>query len=736
MKDLMKSKLYSDEFICSMLDNEKILYAAAGELMNVIINEGRRYEDTFLSAYKAFKAVVLGYIKEWKYDESIIDIDTIRKTALELIIHRLPVRDKKEAAYHHKISDDEYGSWDAYASISEKMDVGEIYAAYIVFAYAENTLTDSNEVTSFEAEKETDKRVYLNTLKRMALDAAPFTGSRFDFYNAQIQRQNSKYLDDGIEMATEGDVVARFYTACHSRDTRMALKLLGSLRQISTDQTKYLESYVDYCDEEYEDALHYISNIERSSEYYYKGFFLRLECLAMMGNKRLFIEQLSEAASSIFSYDYVRYCAQLLIRNSNEDTSDIYRYVTARKNKFDNDEDVYYRNKVRRAGYQALIDGVVILREYGWDSVFDGDLPLRKEDAKQLKKLNQVAEFLFPGQKFFSKGTYGLAVKEIGAYVSQMIRDKYIGGEDSGGPNIKSVTIDDQIFAFDCLYEMGFYRAFCLQVGWHLDWFAEYSKVPSLSEAKKVLQKAYVESCALGIKNERLEAIAKEWEESYSETVVTSRMRNILPESAWRAYEEAEWQYQKSKEEPYGWKDAGMISLAYFRIIEMVLNKWFIDPLSDEIGPKIKSVYEEHKKDLSIKNARRAALDYKFKWKSIVNTIYAKSQDPDADNMMLGSIELLFKHISRACDSNEPVASVIQDHFRRNLTETAFEEAIIDRGIANIVKKSVRNKYRNPPAHCKYLPYETACECRDYTNEKLEELFDWTHNDSYMDSLI
>jgi hypothetical protein len=82
------------------------------------------------------------------------------------------------------------------------------------------------------------------------------------------------------------------------------------------------------------------------------------------------------------------------------------------------------------------------------------------------------------------------------------------------------------------------------------------------------------------------------------------------------------------------------------------------------------------------------------------------------------------------------VASVIQDHFRRNLTETAFEEAIIDRGIANIVKKSVRNKYRNPPAHCKYLPYETACECRDYTNEKLEELFDWTHNDSYMDSLI
>lgn len=30
-----------------------------------------------------------------------------------------------------------------------------------------------------------------------------------------------------------------------------------------------------------------------------------------------------------------------------------------------------------------------------------------------------------------------------------------------------------------------------------------------------------------------------------------------------------------------------------------------------------------------------------------------------------------------------------------------------------------REKYRNPPAHTKYLPYETACECREYVIENL-----------------
>ena len=38
---------------------------------------------------------------------------------------------------------------------------------------------------------------------------------------------------------------------------------------------------------------------------------------------------------------------------------------------------------------------------------------------------------------------------------------------------------------------------------------------------------------------------------------------------------------------------------------------------------------------------------------------------------------------------------------------------------STLLLKGNREKYRNPPAHTKYLPYETACECREYVIENL-----------------
>ena len=49
-------------------------------------------------------------------------------------------------------------------------------------------------------------------------------------------------------------------------------------------------------------------------------------------------------------------------------------------------------------------------------------------------------------------------------------------------------------------------------------------------------------------------------------------------------------------------------------------------------------------------------------------------------------------------------------------------EAIQDGTIEKAISEKLREEYRNPPAHARYLPFSKACECRDHVNETLLKL--------------
>ena len=730
----MEEKKYTRELVSSLIEDEKVLEHAFQELITVYYLNEKRSDDSFLTAYTGFKEQIIKHIQDTKNRKGQLLLSNLREAGLNFIINNLPHKDKVEKPLHQMKYASNEGVLDAYSFISDRKDIGEIYAIYSIFALAEQSQKKDIKIASTPLEEAVDKDVYARSLREMIMDIAPFSGPKLELFKAQTLE--TKYLDDDINAVTEGDVVARFYTACGMRNSRMALKLLGDIRRISPEEAQYLEAFIDYYDEQYEDALHYIKRIEVGSTYYDKALLLELECLSMMGDEKAFLELIDDKEKApVFTFDYIRYCSQLLIMNSEKLENSIFEIVDNNKKKYQQTCDRYYRDKTRRRGFQALVDGVVVLREYGWKTTLDEKLPLKEEDIIQLDKFNDVAQFLLPGSVFFYTGnnkeaiTYGSDIITIAANISIMVRDKYVGSSNSKGPSIDNPRFEDQLFAFECMYEMGLYRAFYTQVNYNLDWLKSLITVP---EVKSLLQKAYVEALALGIDNEDFNAIASELQDDNKEIITNSRMRNILPYFAWRAYEAAEWGYKKSKEEPYGWKDAGMISLSYFRIIEMIINEWFINPLAKEMGEKIERTFESHKKDVDDK----AANNYSRKWGTIVKNLRDKNCNDDADNLMLGPIEHFFKAIGRNYKEKEPVAMLIKGFYKDYLAKEAYEAAINKHGVEQIIKKSIRDKFRNPPAHCKYLPYETACECREYVNDSIETLFLWTHDESYRESVI
>ena len=201
--------------------------------------------------------------------------------------------------------------------------------------------------------------------------------------------------------------------------------------------------------------------------------------------------------------------------------------------------------------------------------------------------------------------------------------------------------------------------------------------------------------------------------DSFVAELKSKQVYESLSEKAKLAFVSAEWQFAKSQKENYGWKDAGLISLAYFRIIEVELNTRIVIPLFDSIGiEQMESIYCEYK---SFLNSPREVEKYTNKWNSIISSY------KDRHSLELGSLERLFGYISYRSKRKDTLSNKLQELFLTLLTDEgkkAFQECFFE----NIVNKEIREKFRNPPSHTRYLSYATACECKEFVMNTLNQL--------------
>ena len=131
---------------------------------------------------------------------------------------------------------------------------------------------------------------------------------------------------------------------------------------------------------------------------------------------------------------------------------------------------------------------------------------------------------------------------------------------------------------FKCIEKLNAMKIYCKSANMYLD------KLLSLKEyfpdeVRHIIGTAYFERHSRGLKikdsmnsyiKDNMTAVTNEMEDEKNR-----RIYSILSPKGKSAMELAEWEFKNSVIKDYGWRDAGLISLSFFRIVELELNKSF-----------------------------------------------------------------------------------------------------------------------------------------------------------------
>ena len=214
--------------------------------------------------------------------------------------------------------------------------------------------------------------------------------------------------------------------------------------------------------------------------------------------------------------------------------------------------------------------------------------------------------------------------------------------------------------------------------------------------------------------------------EKYVKSILEQRVYKKLSRRGLYAFQVAEWMFKKSREEDYSWKDAGPISLNYFRIIELEFNQRLIIPLlANGQYKQISKVFKNEKKLLNEDGIK--LIEGRF---GIILSSLKKisSENSDVDGLELGVLDYFFKNIIVESDASDTIgdktAAFLFNKVITLLTDKG-KTALLSGEMRTLISREKRERYRNPPAHTRYLPYSVACECREFVLESLSKLTEW-----------
>ena len=296
-----------------------------------------------------------------------------------------------------------------------------------------------------------------------------------------------------------------------------------------------------------------------------------------------------------------------------------------------------------------------------------------------------------------------------------------------GSVSIEGVKMDSNDLlwlALESMYKLDLKSAFTDNIDSLIDILSNQYERTQDERVANIILLAYTEEYVCGNLNDKIKEFVEQ-RLKYNDANKSMMQKydvfgRRLSKNAAIALESAETLYALSESVDWGWKDAGMLSLAYFRIIEVEFNQKLILPVVKIIGmDHIRSDYEAVCNSLTGEDKKI----YKNNWGRIISTL-EKIDDGTAnvDGLMLGEMDYFFRNI----ESNIIVHDLLAQNMKNAIETLLINGTNIDDFISfvetNVLNDDIRNKYRNPPAHTKYLPYKTACECRDYFYQIMQQL--------------
>ena len=299
------------------------------------------------------------------------------------------------------------------------------------------------------------------------------------------------------------------------------------------------------------------------------------------------------------------------------------------------------------------------------------------------------------------------------------------------------------IQSFNSLYDIVHYLELCRRISYdyvELDGFVEYGK--RLFDAIRngneyvigLMKKIYIDVSiynryALNDENTTIADVIYNELKKYAPYVLEEiedhsqdkKIISILSEKGKIAYKAALWQFENSINSHYGTTDAGMLCLSYMRILELEINERLITKLRghrDEIVLK----YTEFLEGFSTEEKKK----HDETWGFVISSINKKEEGLEL-GPVYAILDILKDKKFKKTNPDYNMGQYIRAYIDMYLTEEG-KKALSNGAIASMVAPRIRNKYRNPPAHTRYVRLEVALECREFVNKNLVLL------DSYVKS--
>ena len=184
--------------------------------------------------------------------------------------------------------------------------------------------------------------------------------------------------------------------------------------------------------------------------------------------------------------------------------------------------------------------------------------------------------------------------------------------------------------------------------------------------------------------------------------------------------------YNSAIDTDYGWKDAGMLSLGFFRIIELEFKEQLIEkalknnPDFETKVNNMRGAYPYNSNKAKYK-ATFSDTGKEFNFNETINCIQNKP-------MTMERIDLTLFFLSEECNVDSDIEAYVNDIrnvFYSALTDAGKEAAKKDE-IRKYISYDKRDEFRNPPAHANYLPIDKVEDCKEWVFEALSKLFnDW-----------
>jgi hypothetical protein len=198
---------------------------------------------------------------------------------------------------------------------------------------------------------------------------------------------------------------------------------------------------------------------------------------------------------------------------------------------------------------------------------------------------------------------------------------------------------------------------------------------------------------------------------------VADRLERQLSPMGRLALRSAKWDLAQSDNGASIWKDAGMISLGFFRIVELEFNQRLVFPALQDIDLQ---ALETELKRLQSSQAKGTVVDC---WKRMLPRLRKAKQD--RKGLELGDLELLLRKLREVNGSDSFLKAPLHAGIIRQLSAGGIA-AFRSGELANWLDNGARERFRNPAAHTRYVDLETARESKRYVENALEKLIEYT----------